>query len=81
LWFGGVHGDRTRGMQQMQSAAEHGHYLQPFAKILLALAYEREHQAERAQPLLASLSAQFPANPIFAHELDLIEKKQLCCKR
>ncbi len=81
LWFGGVHGDRTRGIQQMQSAAEHGHYLQPFAKILLALAYEREHQSERAQPLLASLSAQFPANPIFAHELALIDKKQACCKR
>jgi hypothetical protein len=80
LWFGGVHGDRTRGIQQMQSAAEHGHYLQPFAKILLALAYEREHQSERAQPLLASLSAQFPANPIFAHELALIVKKQGCCK-
>jgi hypothetical protein len=81
LWFGGVHGDRNRGMQQMQSAAEHGHYLQPFAKILLALAYEREHQVERAHPLLAALSAQFPANPIFTHELALIENKQLCCKR
>jgi hypothetical protein len=81
LWFGGVHGDRNRGIQQMQSAAEHGHYLQPFAKILLALAYEREHQAERAQPLLAALSAQFPANPIFAHELELIGKKQATRKR
>jgi hypothetical protein len=81
LWFGGVHGDRNRGIQQMQSAAEHGHYLQPFAKILLALAYEREHQSERAQPLLAALSAQFPANPIFAHELELIGKKQPSRKR
>jgi hypothetical protein len=75
LLFGGVHGDRTRGMQQMKSAAEGGHYFQPFAKILLALAYEREHQKERAQPLLAELSAQFPANPIFAHELALIAGK------
>jgi len=81
LWFGGVHGDRNRGIQQMQSAAEHGHYLQPFAKILLALAYEREHQSERAHPLLVSLSAQFPANPIFAHELELIDKKQAAHKR
>lgn len=81
LLFGGVHGDRTRGMQQMQSAAEGGHYFQPFAKILLALAYEREHQTERAQPLLTALSAQFPANPIFAHELALLDKKQACCKQ
>jgi hypothetical protein len=75
LWFGGVHGDRTRGIQQMKTAAEGGHYFQPFAKILLALAYEREHKAQLAQPLLAELSAQYPANPIFAHELALIAKK------
>lgn len=75
LWFGGVHGDRTRGIQQMKSAVEGGHYFQPFAKILLALAYEREHQKERAQPLLVELSAQFPTNPIFAHELALIAGK------
>lgn len=75
LWFGGVHGDRNRGIQQMKTAAEGGHYLQPFAKILLALAYEREHQAHLAQPLLADLSAQYPTNPIFAHELALIAKK------
>jgi hypothetical protein len=75
LWFGGVHGDRNRGIQQMKSAADGGHYFKPFAKILLALAYEREHQKERAQPLLAELSAQFPANPIFARELALIAGK------
>jgi hypothetical protein len=75
LWFGGVHGDRNRGIQQMQSAAEHGHYLQPFAKILLALAYEREHQSQRAQPLLVALRLEFPSNPIFARELLLIENK------
>jgi hypothetical protein len=75
LWFGGVHGDRTRGIQQMKSAADGGHYFQPFAKILLALAYEREHQKDRAQPLLADLSAEFPSNPIFAHELALIAGK------
>src|SRR6202023_1687952 len=49
LRIGGIHGDRARGMQQMQIAAEHGRYLQPFAKILLALAFEREHQMERAR--------------------------------
>lgn len=81
LFFGGVHGDRTRGMLQMQSAAEGGHYFQPFAKILLALAYEREHQTERAQPLLAALTAQFPTNPIFAHELALLDQKQPSRKR
>jgi hypothetical protein len=73
LRFGGIHGDRARGMQQMQIAAEHGRYLQPFAKILLALAFEREHQMERARALLAELTHEFPENPLFAHELALTQ--------
>jgi hypothetical protein len=73
LWFGGIHGDRQRGMQQMESAASQGHYLRPFAKILLALAFEREHQPDRARLLLSELTAQFPSNPLFAHELALID--------
>jgi hypothetical protein len=73
LWFGGIHGDKDRGIQQMQLAAEHGHYLRPFAKIMLALAYEREHQKDLARPLLTSLVDEFPANPLYAHELSLID--------
>jgi len=72
LWFGGVHGDRQRGMDQLQRTAEHGHYLKPFAKAWLALACEREHQQDRARQLLAELAAEFPANPLFARELALL---------
>ncbi len=74
LWFGGIHGDKTRGIQQMQLAADHGHYLKPFAKIMLALAYEREHKVDLARPLLASLVDEFPSNPLYAHELSLIDR-------
>ena len=79
VWFGGLHGDRTRGMEQMQSAAEHGHYLQPFAKVMLALAYEREHKPERAKELLAELATEYPNNPVFARELALVNNPS-CCK-
>lgn len=75
LWFGGIHGDRARGIAQMQRAAEHGYYLQPFAKILLALAFEREHQPDRARALLAELANDFPANPLFARELALLDAR------
>lgn len=71
LWFGGVHGDRQRGMEQLQRTAEHGHYLQAFAKAWLALACEREHQYDRARQLLSELAAEFPENPLFARELAL----------
>jgi hypothetical protein len=80
LWFGGLHGDKQRGMDQMGSAAEHGHYLQPFAKVMLALAYEREHKPEQARELLSELAVQFPRNSVFARELALVDSPS-CCKR
>jgi hypothetical protein len=80
LWFGGVHGDRERGIELMQRAAEHGHYLSPFAKIMLALAYEREHEPGRARALLADLVKQFPSNPLFARELALIDHLSDPCR-
>ena len=75
LWFGGIHGDRDRGMSELQRAAEHGHYLRPFAKILLALVSEREHQPQRARELLSQLSSEFPGNKRFAIELELLKAR------
>ncbi|HUJ81984.1 MAG TPA: hypothetical protein VLW83_08875 [Candidatus Acidoferrales bacterium] len=74
LWFGGVHGDKQRGIEQMQSAASGGHFLRPFAKIMLALAYEREHQYREAGMLLAELHKEFPENPHFSAEMAIAEK-------
>jgi hypothetical protein len=67
-----VHGDRARGLEELQLAADHGNYLRPFAKIFLALAFEREHQMDHARVLLTELTAEFPSNPLFAHELSLV---------
>ena len=74
LWFGGIHGDRTKGMQQLQRAAEHGHYMKAFAKAWLALAYERERQPELARRLLSELAAEYPANPLYTKELELVDR-------
>ncbi len=75
LWLGGIHGDRARGMREMQRAADHGRYLRPFAQILLSLAYEREHQPERARELLSKLTTEFPSNKRFARELALLNAR------
>lgn len=69
LWFGGIHGDRNLGMEQLRKTAEHGHYLRPYAKMLLALAARREKQNDLAQRLLAELAAEFPESPLYAAEL------------
>src|SRR5206468_10976428 len=42
LWFGGIHGDKKLGMEQVAKTVENGRYLRPFAKIMLALAARRE---------------------------------------
>jgi hypothetical protein len=69
IWFGGFHGDRALGMQQLGLSAANGHYLRPFAKLTLALAAMREKQWDLARTQLEQLTAEFPANPKFAREL------------
>jgi predicted Zn-dependent protease len=69
LGFAGIHGDKKEGIQQLEIAADHGHYLRPFAKIMLALAALREKKTEVARTQLQELVAEFPENPLFAKEL------------
>ncbi len=69
LGFYGIRGNKNTGIQQLETAADHGHYLRPFAKILLALAALREKKTEMARVLLADLVAEFPENPLFVGEL------------
>jgi hypothetical protein len=68
LWFGGIHGDKKLGMEQVARTAENGRYLRPFAKIILALAARREKQNALAQRLFRELSEQYPGNEVFALE-------------
>jgi len=69
LWFGGIHGDKKLGMQQVAETAESGRYLKPFAKIMLALAARREKQNSLAQKLLRELTEEFPESPLYPSEL------------
>jgi hypothetical protein len=68
LMFGGVHGDKKLGMQQLGKTIDGGRYLQPYAKILLALASRREKQNPLAQKLFRELSEEFPESPLYAAE-------------
>ena len=68
LWFGGVHGDKKLGMQQLAEAADGGRYLEPLAKIMLALAARREKQKALAQKLLRELTEEFPESPLYPVE-------------
>ena len=69
LRLGGLPADKQGGIADLQTTAAHGHYLAPFARILLAIAYVREKDKPQALQLLTGLRQQFPANTLFPREI------------
>jgi hypothetical protein len=69
LKMDGLPADKQGGISDLQMTAQHGHYLAPFARILLAIAYVRDKHKQRALDLLASLRAEFPGNTLFPREI------------
>jgi hypothetical protein len=69
LRMGGLPADKQGGISDLQTTAEYGHYLAPFARILLAIAYVREKNNSRALELLTGLRQEFPANTLFSREI------------
>lgn len=77
LRIGGVNGDKSAGITELQLTAEKGQYLAPFARILLAIAYVREKDKPRARELLAGLRQQYPGNSLFAREIARLDGVQV----
>jgi hypothetical protein len=73
LRLDGVNGDKEEGMRQVMLAAQNGRYLAPLARILLAIAYLREHKEADARTLLLQLRADFPANTVFLKVLTQLD--------
>jgi hypothetical protein len=69
LRMGGLSTDKQGGIADLQTTADHGHYLAPFARILLSIAYVREKNKSRALQLLTGLRNEFPANTLFPREI------------
>ena len=61
--------DREKGLEQLEKTSLHGHYFEPFAKLLLAVAALRDHNQARARELLNGLHDRFPNNALYAREL------------
>lgn len=74
--LGGISGTKADGIQELTLTAQHGRYLAPFARILLAIAYVRENDKSRARQLLVSLREDFPQNPLFAREIDRLDQQR-----
>jgi len=69
LRLGGLPSDKQSGISDLMMTAQHGHYLAPFARILLAIAYVREKNKARALELLDGLRREYPGNSLVVREI------------
>ena len=62
--------DRETGLEKLRKTASKGYYLEPFAKLLLAVADLRDNHPEKAREILTELHDRFPDNQLYSHELN-----------
>ncbi|HMD85536.1 MAG TPA: hypothetical protein VKO18_12655 [Terriglobia bacterium] len=65
----GAETDKAMGIQKLQLTATKGHYLLPFARLLLAVAALRDKNRDQAKELLQNLAEEFPDNQLYRREL------------
>lgn len=71
-WFlrlTGAQTDKETGLANLKLVAEKGHYLKPYAHLLLAVAALREKNTGKARQILSCLAAHFPGNRLYREEL------------
>src|SRR5438128_1319649 len=70
-----VGSNKEQGIKTVEMVARRGHYLKPFAKILLAIANLRDKKPRAAETLMAELTNEYPENPLFKKELSQLTAK------
>jgi hypothetical protein len=69
LRLAGGETDRALGIEKLTLTAQKGHYLAPFARLLLAVASLRDKDVHHAKDLLEGLAREYPNNPLYVQEL------------
>jgi hypothetical protein len=69
----GAQTDKNEGVRKVGLTAEKGHYLLPYARLLLAVAALRDNDRNRAKDLLRNLAQEFPDNHLYQRELDRLQ--------
>ena len=72
LNWSGAGTDKAEGLRLLNVTATKGHYLAPFARMMLAVAAIREGHPQQAREILTSLSQEFPRNSLYVRERDRI---------
>ena len=69
LRLGGLKGDQEQGIKELTLVADHGRFLAPFARILLAFNDIRHKNKTAAREKLEWLREHFPHNPLYQQEI------------
>jgi hypothetical protein len=71
-WFlnlTGAQTNREEGIRLLKLTAYQGHYLAPFARMMLAVAALRENKPQEARAILIDLKKEFPKNAMYDRQL------------
>ena len=71
-WLIGLTGgstDKEEGIKLLTLTANQGHYLAPFARMMLAVAAIRDGNPQQARSILTALAKQFPGNTLYDRQL------------
>jgi len=69
LRLSGAQTDKEEGIRRVKLTAERGHYLRPFARLLVAVAAMRDKDTATARNILRDLTREYPRNHLYAEEL------------
>ncbi len=61
--------NKDEGIRLLHITATKGHYLAPFARMMLAVAALRDNRPEEARSILSALSKEFPRNTLYQREI------------
>jgi hypothetical protein len=69
----GAETDKKQGLDKLRLTAEHGGYLAPYARLLLAVAALRDGNRNQARELLSWLADHYPQNTLYQQELSKLQ--------
>jgi hypothetical protein len=71
-WFLGMAGagtNKAEGVRLLKLTAEQGHYLAPFARLMLAVGELRDGHTQSGKQILIGLSQEFPQNTLYQRQI------------
>jgi tetratricopeptide (TPR) repeat protein len=69
LGMAGAGTNKTEGVRLLKLTAEQGHYLAPFARLMLAVGELRDGRTQQGKAILIGLSQEFPQNTLYQRQI------------